>query len=459
MKAALLFALVAQAALAEPCAGGQCAARDGGDDVVSALSAGTENDASGLLQIHPLISHEELSTDASTSESCDGPGDSTMNARRVVEVTNDAEAVCNDGTSAVYYWAPARCPRDAKKWVVFLGGGGWCWDYDSCAKRSPDSVSSKDYPEFETPDPDSLFGNHSPFFNYNKISIRQCSSDAWMGDIGADDNAAKVNWRGARIVRSLLRHLVANEGLGHAEVLLFGGGSAGARGAMVHLDALKKEGVVPLKLPIFGLLDSPYYIEMPPFRNLTGPGSSLSLQTQLVAENMQNEAILRGRGSCKLGEAWRCAFGQDRIPLLQTPFILIASRYDRYGISVLEGYDFGLDVLKTCFPEPRGEYYTFAGAYAGRVHRGLTTLPQVLKGDAGLYSTTCYQHAESANPVYGQQKLMGTSMVEAIKQGVDAFMAWPWAKKKMPYIVDETCDFVNCGQYCMSEANASCLSR
>jgi len=420
-----------------------------------AETANTEEDGAWLLQIRGAGSDAELSVE-STSEPCDKTGPNNMQKVSVPEVTNDVDAVCNDGTPAVYYWAPASCPDYEHKWLVFLGSGGWCWDFDSCAKRSTDSVSSKNYPDIDTPNPHSLFGNHSPFYSYNRVSLRQCSSDAWMGDLGANESIAKVNWRGARIVRSLLQHLVADRGLGNAKLLIFGGASAGGRGAMVHLDTLKKDGLVPRRVPVFGLLDSPYYIEMPPFRNLTMADHSLSLQTQLVAKNMHNEAILRGSGSCRLAEAWKCGFGQFRLSLLKTPFMLIHSQYDAYGISVLENITlFQQPGPDECFPEPQGAHYSFSGAYAGRIYKGLTTLPQVVKGKAGLYSTTCYQHAVAYDDVFGQQKLKGTSMAEATEQAVDAFMA-RHGPKKMPYIVDDTCAVFNCGQYCQSEVKSDC---
>ena len=41
------------------------------------------------------------------------------------------EALCNDGTTGAYYWAPGT----SDSWIVFLQGGMWCWDEPSCASR------------------------------------------------------------------------------------------------------------------------------------------------------------------------------------------------------------------------------------------------------------------------------------------------------------------------------------
>jgi len=72
------------------------------------------------------------------------------------------------------------------------------------------------------------------------------------------------------------------QGLGKDEknLLVYGGWSAGSRGAMVSLDyyhdKLKKDGV-----QVVGYLDSPYWIDQKPFANVT----SLADQMQLAVNN------------------------------------------------------------------------------------------------------------------------------------------------------------------------------
>lgn len=66
-----------------------------------------------------------------------------------------------------------------------------------------------------------------------------------MGDVGGDDANATFEgryFRGQRIVRAMITHLIRNEGLAHNvdDLVVFGGYSAGARGAMVHLDQVSQ---------------------------------------------------------------------------------------------------------------------------------------------------------------------------------------------------------------------------
>lgn len=53
-------------------------------------------------------------------------------------------AVCNDGSAAGFYLRES--PSKSSVWIVFLEGGGWCWDEKSCSDRSPSLTSSKSWP-------------------------------------------------------------------------------------------------------------------------------------------------------------------------------------------------------------------------------------------------------------------------------------------------------------------------
>lgn len=40
----------------------------------------------------------------------------------------DPAALCNDGSQAGYYFAPATEPTKSNLWLVYLQGGQWCYD-------------------------------------------------------------------------------------------------------------------------------------------------------------------------------------------------------------------------------------------------------------------------------------------------------------------------------------------
>ena len=110
----------------------------------------------------------------------------------------------------------------------------------------------------------------SAFAGANLVYAGYCSSDAWVGNIAAQDattlkntkNVAGTNgwaFKGQRIIEATLATLSTHFGFGAMPKtrLLFGGCSAGARGAMFNLDYIG--GLVPSSVQVHGFLDSPLW--------------------------------------------------------------------------------------------------------------------------------------------------------------------------------------------------------
>mmetsp|Transcript_57046 Transcript_57046/g.165291 ORF Transcript_57046/g.165291 Transcript_57046/m.165291 type:complete len:511 (+) Transcript_57046:54-1586(+) len=372
-----------------------------------------------------------------------GPSKAQRRLEKVsfADVGEDPLATCNDGSPGFFYWAPAA--RPSRSWIVLLGYGGWCWDAASCALRPPDMTSSTVYADFVDADP----GGIAAWTGFNRVFAPQCSSDAWMGDIGANESASGVNWRGARIMRAILRHLTRRRGLADGDTLVFGGLSAGARGAMVHLDTLKSEGLIPQGVKLLGYLDSPYYVEMPAFGNYSDIWHRVTTQTQQMAVSLRNDAILRGNGACTLPEAWQCGFGELRIPLLRTPHLLVASQYDWYGLFTAQAADLN---ASGSFPEPQCAYTAYAFHFAMVTRHGLQALRSA--PHAGVYSSTCYNHAVSLWNPFTAETVGGVSRADALQLALTALDS---NNNDMPFIVDTSCAGLGCGSGCVSRVNVS----
>ena len=65
-----------------------------------------------------------------------GLGAGTDLTRHVVDNATFPEAICNDGTPAIFYYGPYSKPEDRDKWIIFLQGGGTCVDGQTCGERS-----------------------------------------------------------------------------------------------------------------------------------------------------------------------------------------------------------------------------------------------------------------------------------------------------------------------------------
>lgn len=110
----------------------------------------------------------------------------------------------------------------------------------------------------------------------NFAYVRYCSSDAWMGDA----SAFSMEFRGQAIVAATIAALQANHGLGSGARLLFGGCSAGARGAMVLLDSVAAQ-MAAVGVEVRGMLDSSLWLDVQPTSS-TALGGSLLEQAQDV---------------------------------------------------------------------------------------------------------------------------------------------------------------------------------
>ena len=119
----------------------------------------------------------------------------------------------------------------------------WCWDQISCEER--EQIQDQTGGDFgmssskwsKTMTQGGIFDTDpgNPWAEANKVYIYYCSSDAWFGDVGASGATYGYAFRGRRNIAATISDLVATKGLTSSADVLFGGCSAGARGAMVML--------------------------------------------------------------------------------------------------------------------------------------------------------------------------------------------------------------------------------
>jgi hypothetical protein len=301
---------------------------------------------------------------------------------------------CNDGTSPVISYSPGT----EEGYVVMLDGGGQCSslacllrreprlrstaaDVDGAAARAPGGVLSR-RPQA------------TPVANWSLVTVRYCSSDGWHGDVSGAFSAAEMDaagvpaekryqfqhFRGARIVDAVFRLLTApargreRRALGLPRLssdtpILFGGFSAGARGAMVHGDGVRTR----FNLSRIALwLDSGYYVDM-------GSGSSLHDQTREIFTRYVNGSLAARWSDVA---RWQDLFGVYRMPSIATRFVAIMSQNDSFQANAQ--YDGVTDqaVMKS--------------RVAAAIKRGLTELDP-LPACATIVSDLDATHAVTAN--------------------------------------------------------------
>lgn len=134
--------------------------------------------------------------------------------REVLEDAMAKNAVCNDGTPAVYY---SKINPESTEWLFFLEGGADCYNEKSCKDRYDTMymwlmTGSLDYnpPTYERSGFLSSDCEQNPVFcKTNRIALRYCSSDQWAGDQGADPNSKlPLHFRGKNIVTEVIKQVV-----------------------------------------------------------------------------------------------------------------------------------------------------------------------------------------------------------------------------------------------------------
>eukprot|EP00440_Ansanella_granifera_P054762 gb/GFBE01059367.1/.p1 GENE.gb/GFBE01059367.1/~~gb/GFBE01059367.1/.p1 ORF type:complete len:400 (+),score=85.60 gb/GFBE01059367.1/:1-1200(+) len=360
----------------------------------------------------------------------------------------DSQAVCMDGSPAGYYWKPAASEEGKSLWIVYLQGGGWCYDEASCRDRcgSPQApytadnklCSSKEWPS-EMPVVGLFYDESSAKLrDANKVFVHYCTSDAHMGD----SSAFGWQFRGSRVVQATLKDLVGRRGLGSAQhQLLFGGGSAGARGAMVHLDFVPSMlGDAANNVEVFGFLDSPLYVDMPPYGGLGTNFPGLAAVTEKV-HSFANVAHLGEECAAAYQDApWKCMFGEYRMPYVRTPYILVASQYDSYQLGV------------NGIPDAPNsdDQWKYALSFANRVVDIVKSLRAKWPANAthqnAVFSWSCHNHWTSVDEAGFNKKTCspGSTMEGAVQQ----FLGFVPATTTPSFQWIDTCYGFSCGSGC-----------
>lgn len=367
----------------------------------------------------------------------------------------DELAVCNDGTEGAYYMKLSETGSDT--WVVYLGGGGMCYDEVSCAARwdgseypehdcstsdssAPCFMSSKDYPP--TCGKTGIFDaelRNSPVADANKVYLPYCTSDFHVGDIGVDDAVSPTfQFRGQRMVKAMITDLVA-KGLVAGQTLLFAGGSAGGRGAMAWLDAIPL--LVPEGVTVLGLLDSGYYLDIDPYTSEFTP--DFMVETQLITDTMNgislvSEASPECHEAYPDDQAWKCMYGTYRMPFVKAPYLMTAAQYDGWQLSH-DVHDYaGIESS----PVYTDDELVYVNTFGARTQAMAKTLPSQLTPDASIYSPACYNHHISEKPDFWTTAT-NTNVTQA-----DALKTFMQAKGKGVNVWIDECEGYECGSGC-----------
>lgn len=186
-------------------------------------------------------------------------------------------AQCNDGTAAYFVLRPGF-GDGARRWHIYLEGGGSCGNGATCAERWEEgrelmsSARVRDGAQITTrlegiksTDP----GENPDFYDATFVQVNYCSSDQWSGDVAATaapdaplSDIKRWHFRGRAITAAVLAEL-DELGLGSATEVLLSGSSAGGLGVANQADDLR--ALLPASLRVLALQDAGFGLFYPPY--------------------------------------------------------------------------------------------------------------------------------------------------------------------------------------------------
>lgn len=244
----------------------------------------------------------------------------------VTDATN-RQAVCNDGTPAVYY-ARKGINGNNNRWIFFLKGGEACTTPAECTERQslkPELMSSATYAASLTaegllsPDP----AINPDFYDWTHVYVMYCSSDSWTGDKGPTTEAP-WDFRGHRILNAVVEDLKAYAAnpLANATEVILSGSSAGAGGVRQNLDHFAS--LFP-GISVKGLADASLGSVI--FSNARSTQAADKRQAKADFWNAQSDA------SClaALGNSGSCTNSSAQLhDFITTPYFVYLDQHDSY---------------------------------------------------------------------------------------------------------------------------------
>ena len=214
----------------------------------------------------------------------------------------------------------------SRNWVIYLGGGGFCYSVSDCNARKisdPELMTSTDKPaSFSVNGILSTSRLDNPdFYNANHVAVPYCSSDLWSGNREKSEATGGHEFRGRRIVRAIIQDLKNGEtgvDLSSATRVLFAGTSAGGVGVMVHADWIRTQ--LP-SADVRGVNDGGWTPDLLP----NFPGNLF--QRINVALQLWNGKVDASCARANSGSEYRC-YTSSAYPFVQTPLLIQMSQYD-----------------------------------------------------------------------------------------------------------------------------------
>jgi len=335
-------------------------------------------------------------------------------------------AVCNDESPAGYYFYEGA---STSKWIIYLEGGGFCYDKTSCDNRwklSPSLMSSKAYGS--TIGGSGILSSNATINEYwhdaTMVLVKYCTSDSWSGN----NKKSVLGWSfmGSNVVDATIDSLLKTKGLDKATKVLFTGTSAGAEGLYPNSDRVAS--MLGPKVDFKVLIDSGWFMDFAPFRPLNCDNLwSCTEQGGLMRgvphwEPRLNEGCAKSKVP---DDHWQCMMGYHAFPYVKAKCLVMQYRFDAAQM----GHD-GLGLPKT----------PAEIKYAQDAIKNLTKTFQETT-PTGIFSPSCYFHGVLTLNHWYLLKIRGMNIGQVFDQ-------WSKNPSGSGHVYTDDCILPNCNPTC-----------
>ena len=302
-------------------------------------------------------------------------------------LTNYSEAVCNDGSPASFYYSPS--PSGLDQWIVYLEGGSFCENNQTCASRPEYHTTTNSLAYPETLVGTDLFesGSSSPFGDFHAVYVPYCTSDMHAGLRKAPlvlPNKKNFYIRGGFVIEGVFKEL-EKRGLNDNSKIVLAGTSAGALGALIHGIRFRQVGKYQ---DLALLIDSGWFLN---HNDVLGKIYSTFEYADSIPQGICNQTAHAGtRLSCCLSP--NCLV-ERFVSELGIPTFLVASLADMFVFSLImrdtgDHPDFDFTNAKNSFPLQ-------VNLYAGEMN---LSLAESSRYDViSIFQSGCAQHVYFRN--------------------------------------------------------------
>ncbi|XP_063535034.1 palmitoleoyl-protein carboxylesterase NOTUM-like [Cydia strobilella] len=301
---------------------------------------------------------------------------------------SNSSLVCNDASPAGYY---IRRGSNSEHWVVYLEGGGYCWDAASCGarwRRRPGLMSSTRWPRARrAPALLSSDPAANPLWHgSNHVLLPYCSSDMWAGTRTARNGS--FVFAGRLIVRAVLAQLLH---VGLSGRLLLVGSSAGGAGVLFHADAARRM-LRPYGIRVAAVADSGWFLDRPARTRRASSADTVARLGHSLWRGSPPSSCVREHPQ----KPWLCYFGYRLYPHIRTPLFVFQYLFDSAQLAA-EGVR---------APRTRAQW--------DAVHDTGSAIRDSLKRVRATFAPACLAHGALARPEWLAINVSGITLPRAL---------------------------------------------